>query len=715
MRFLSDVLDAWWKRTTEFCNAIGPVEFALLLAASGVLLLVAVFVGKEVGAAVCTGILLTYVFGPFLYRPVSAKAAAITPSPEFREQLRVRLWRAIEASKLGVPPAHVMDAPVETGASIYESQQLLPPPPPTDPNLLEKYKTTLALWPAAPQKVADAISEALIIYLSHVKRFSHEDYELPAYDLVPVHEMIDDMIKPFRSEELNALNLCSSVRDTYLINLGAVATTANAKELVYPRDYKGPPAEVVSAYLQAHPLQNLFELKLPFGFDDDWRREHELIVAGSGHGKTQLMEYQILQDLLRSDPPGLVVIDSKADMIKRIARLALFDPENGRLKDRLIIIDPREVPALNPFDLKLSAFEHLDQETRDQTMNSLIDDLSYVINTLMGAEVFPTMKLVSRPLAELMLHVPGANLQTMLNALEDIRNPKLTEHFYKLRPVVRHFLENDFTALMDTATQRTVKRRVHAIRLDTPSFEAMFNAVANKLDLGAALQTGKIVLVSTEVGFLKGDLSSAFGKFILSKVMSAAREHAAVPEQKNRSQAYIYIDDAKAYIDEVKTQELFSTMRSCGFGLIMAFQQFGQIPASLRSMIDANTAIKLIGGRDAAAAAMFAEDLHTSSQFILNQTKDKQRPPRFTRFACYVKNAGLRSAVSLTIPIYDHGRATALDRQPQMSEEAYKRMRVANRAKYTSPVLALSPPPQRSQPTPQMHDADIPMAPDQRP
>src|SRR5271166_5364755 len=111
MRFLSDVLDAWWKRTTEFCNAIGPVELALLLAASGVLLLVAVFVGKEVGAAICTGILLAFVFGPFLYRPVSAKAAAaITPSAEFREQLRVRLWRAVEANKLVVPPAHVMGA-----------------------------------------------------------------------------------------------------------------------------------------------------------------------------------------------------------------------------------------------------------------------------------------------------------------------------------------------------------------------------------------------------------------------------------------------------------------------------------------------------------------------------------------------------------------------------------------------------------------------------
>jgi hypothetical protein len=701
MRFLSDGLDAWWKRTNEFCNAIGPVGFALLLAASGALLLVAVFVGKDAGTAICTVILLTYVFGPFLYRPVSAKVAlAITPSPEFREQLKLRLWRAIETNKLDAPPAHVIDALVETGASIYESEQFLLPPPPTDPNLLEKYQITLALWQAAPQKVEDAIAEALVIYLSHVKRYLHEDYELPAYDLVSVHEMIDEMIEPFRSEELSALNLCASLRDIYLSNVGAVTTAANAKDLVYPRDHEGPPSEVVSAYLQAHPLQNLFELKLPFGFDDDWRREHELIVASSGHGKTQLLEHQILQDLLRPDPPGLVVIDSKADMIKRIARLALFDPENGRLKDRLIIIDPREVPALNPFDLKLSALEHLDQGAKEQAINSLIDDLSYVINALMGAEVSSTMKLVSHPLAELMLHIPGANLQTMLNAIEDIRNPKLTEHFHKLRPVVRRFLENDFPALMDTATKRAVKRRLHAIRLDTPSFEAMFNAAANRLDLGAALHAGKIVLVSTEAEFLKGDLSPAFGKFIISKVIGTARERSATPEQKDRRQAYVYIDDANAYIDEVKTQELFSTMRSCGFGLIMACQQFGHIPAPLREMVNANTAIKLIGGGDVSAAAMFAEDLHTSLQFILSQSKDTHKPPRFTRFACYAKNTDLRSAVSITIPIFDHGRATELDRQPQMSEEAYKRMRVANRAKYTAPVLAPATATQRSQPMP---------------
>ena len=44
------------------------------------------------------------------------------------------------------------------------------------------------------------------------------------------------------------------------------------------------------------------------------------IVGGSGHGKTQLLQKLILNDLQREHPPSLIIIDSQGEMLAKVQR-----------------------------------------------------------------------------------------------------------------------------------------------------------------------------------------------------------------------------------------------------------------------------------------------------------------------------------------------------------------------------------------------------------
>jgi hypothetical protein len=90
------------------------------------------------------------------------------------------------------------------------------------------------------------------------------------------------------------------------------------------------------------------------------RFEHTHIVAGSGHGKTQLLQQMILKDLnkLAEGQGSVVVIDSQGDLLRNIVTLS----------ERLVLIDPTDIdhpPALNLFDFgleRLTRYSRLERE-----------------------------------------------------------------------------------------------------------------------------------------------------------------------------------------------------------------------------------------------------------------------------------------------------------------------------------------------------------------
>ena len=400
------------------------------------------------------------------------------------------------------------------------------------------------------------------------------------------------------------------------------------------------------------------------------RLEHCLVVGGSGHGKSQLLEWLILPDLKRTRPPAIVVLDSKSphedyhrsNMTDRISRLDIF---KERLRDKLIIIDPRDRPALSLFDAPPEEHNHAAAE------------VSYFLGTLFEGEVSPTMAAAYQPLVSLMLHVSKveqergrpdkkANFDKLLEA---VRNIKQFDHYIDTMPneVMRKYLKVDFrvSGLVTKTTQNAIARRIHGMLMPSDDFGAMFNARSNKLNLVDALDHGHVVLINNDIGHLDEHLSAVFGKAMISRVLTAART------RKTRNPVWFIIDEAYPYTDK-RTQNLLRQLRSYGLGATFAYQDFKDVETSLQRTLANNTTVKYVGGGSPEHASFFSQIFRVSPDFIMEQTKDPKEPPEFTRFAYHIKDK-MAAAQSMTLPL------GLLDKEPRMSDEDYEQLRVSNR------------------------------------
>jgi hypothetical protein len=131
-----------------------------------------------------------------------------------------------------------------------------------------------------------------------------------------------------------------------------------------------------------------------------------LVVAGTGHGKTQTLQHLLMHDLTRkpAEVPSLVIIDSQGDMLSKLAHLELLHPDHGALSDRLIIIDPTDIehpPALGLFDVKLHRVQGYDARYREQIMNGVAAAIAILDRGYGKAPQHISGKLSQRYVAEL--------------------------------------------------------------------------------------------------------------------------------------------------------------------------------------------------------------------------------------------------------------------------------------------------------------------------
>jgi len=456
------------------------------------------------------------------------------------------------------------------------------------------------------------------------------------------------------------------LRATYLDNLRNAAAKSKGDHdesdgNVVPNEFVGTAQEVVEAYWRGTPFLELFADAVPFRLSQQLRYEHGVIVAGTGGGKTQLLEALVLADLDEEDPPGVIVIDSKGEMVERIAHLALFHPDHGRLKGRLIIINHTDKPALNLFDVDPEAVEH--------RFNQIESLMKYFFGSLFDSKTSDQMDTLLIPLLHIVLRKKGATLRTLV---ELVRNPRAyPEMLDQIPPDCKDFILNDFKDSFYANTKSALITRLSRLAQDT-SLGAMFTTPYNSVDLGKALNDGKIVLVNTDAEGLV-DRSPTFGRYFIAQAYNAGLSRGSRQGQKRRP-IHIYIDECEPYLDE-KIEKMLTTIRSYGVGVMMAFQGQWQM-AGYERVIQGNTSIKILGHlRDDADAKMFAGNMGTTVEFLKAQHKDPSEPPQYGDFGCFTTE--LRRTVSIRVPFYQ------LDRRKQMSESAYLRMTENNRERVT--------------------------------
>lgn len=429
-----------------------------------------------------------------------------------------------------------------------------------------------------------------------------------------------------------------------------------------------PPRTLIETYLGGTPFAGLFDVRVPITIPQATRFEHQHIVAGSGHGKTQTLQHFILHDLkaVAAGRASIIVMDSQSDLINTIAGLAEFAP-GGPLADRLVLIDPTDVEwpvALNLFDFGLDRIDQYSLLDRERLINGVLELYDFVLGSLLEAGMTQKQNVIFRYITRLLLHIPNATIHTFRELLEDGGLDRYWPYVDQLTGSARAFFETEFESREFASTRRQVLRRLYGI-LENQTFERMFSHPKSKLDLFAEMNAGKVILINTAKDLLKENGTEIFGRFFIAMIAQAAQERAILSKDR-RLPTYVYIDEANDYFDRT-IGTILSQARKYKVGMVLAHQYLGQLDGKLHEAIAANTAIKLAGGVSAKDARALAAELRTDASFIEAQDK--------LYFAAMVRGTTKR-AVSIAI---EPGRMEA---QPRLTEEQRQAQRDAMRAAY---------------------------------
>lgn len=425
---------------------------------------------------------------------------------------------------------------------------------------------------------------------------------------------------------------------------------------------------LAATYLNATPLLGFLNQPIAFPIPTHIRFEHCHIVAGSGHGKTQTLQYLICQDLpaVAAGERSIIVLDSQGDLIRNVARLNEFAPD-GPLHERIVLIDPSDVEwpvSLNLFDVGIERLQGYDPLERERLTNSILELYDFVLGTLLAAEMTQKQNVIFRYVTRLMLYIPDATIHTLRELMEPDSHIRFAPHIEKLSGTAKRFFETEFMDREFTQTRKQVLRRLWGI-LENQTFERMFSHPRSKLDLFQEMNAGKVILINTAKDLLKEQGSEIFGRFFIALIAQAAQERATLPETR-RLPTFVYIDEAADYFDRT-ISTILTQARKYGVGMVLAHQYLGQLDARLQDAFAANTAIKFAGGVSAKDARALAPMLRTVVDVIEQQPKG--------HFACYVRSA-TAAAVPVSFPL------GFLEQKPRMSAEAFGVLRDRMRARY---------------------------------
>jgi hypothetical protein len=507
--------------------------------------------------------------------------------------------------------------------------------------------------------------------------------EAKAYDLCDnVPEAVERLILTFYDSDVTNANLFETLRE--ILDGNGLALSGipwekrydTSRKVVLPTENKNKsPEYIVEAYLQGSPFLEFFHTLLPFAIPFPARFEHTHIVGGTGHGKTQLIQFLINHDLVRAmdDGRSVVVLDSQGDLIRTISRLSYFGSSAEQsLAERFVLVDPNDVEhpvCLNMFDFnrdRLSGYAPVD---REKILNATVELYEYFFGALLGAELTQRQGLIFKYLARLLMEIPNATIHTLRELMED--SERFRPYIQTLTGSTRSFFETRFFDRQFNETKKQILTRLWGV-LSNATLERMFSHPRNKIDLFELLNQGKIILINTAKDLLGQEGSAIFGRFFIALIAQAAVQRAAIPAYE-RHASFVYIDEAQDYFDD-NISHLLNQARKYRVGLILAHQNLDQLGLGLRSSVLASTTIKFAGGVSAKDAAVLDSEFRCTPEFLLSQKKRQ----RHTEFACHVKNFTAK-ALSVSVPL---GFVESL---PTLDDSGQAALLRANRERYSAP------------------------------
>lgn len=414
------------------------------------------------------------------------------------------------------------------------------------------------------------------------------------------------------------------------------------KRLIFPAESKLQGFELIESYVGNTGLEKILTVQIPYLIPEAVRFEHTHVLAGTGHGKTQLLQHLIAGDLERAltDKLSIVVLDSHGDMLKTLLRTPYF--KEGKLRDRLIYIDPTEIDrpvGLNLFEAKDEV--GMTPAAREANVTASLELYEYFFDALLGAELTQRQGLLFRYLGLLLSRIPNGTIHTLREILEN--GESFRPYMETLPGSARLFFATRFFDKTFSETKKQLLTRLWGV-LAQPALDRLFSSPKNTFDLDQKLSEGSIIFVNTAIDHLGVEGSAIYSRLIMTLLGQSLYRRAKLKPHE-RTPTYIYVDEAEPLVDE-NFLRLTTALRKYKGALTFAHQHLEQLEVSIRAGILSNTSVKLAGGVSHKDALAMAPDMHTTADFIQEQSKTKKH----THFAFYAKHI-TPHALSLPIPL----------------------------------------------------------------
>jgi hypothetical protein len=314
------------------------------------------------------------------------------------------------------------------------------------------------------------------------------------------------------------------------------------------------------------------------------------VCAPTGAGKSTILTGLAVQLMAAKSRPGLIVIDSKGDLIADLA-----DHIPAERRSDVIVFDPADSEPVG-FNLIGGSGEsdlvvdHVVSELRARygaaglgpRSEDILRACLTTLTTKSGFTLCEVEPLLTNP----------AFRQKLVGRLDE----PVLESFWAWYGSLSAAAQGEAIApLANKLRTYTLRRRVRAVI-----------GQADGLDLGAALEDGKIVLVNLAKGLLGKDAAALIGAAMVSRLWTAIQARAALAP-KDRRPATVMCDE---FQDLAALSPVFSeaVAQSRGYKVAwtLAHQHLAQLDPETRQAVLANCRSRLVMQTTASDATAYA-------------------------------------------------------------------------------------------------------------
>ena len=344
-------------------------------------------------------------------------------------------------------------------------------------------------------------------------------------------------------------------------------------------------------------VNNVRDAGRPVQFPLASRAHHLWIVGQTGTGKTTLLESLVLQDIAADR--SVLVIDPHGDLIEQV--LGKIPPRRG--KD-VILFDPADTA----FPLGLNPLQGKTEDEQAQVVSTFIGLLRKLFDPQAQGIVGPRFEHAARNgLLTVMAAPHGGTLLDFIRVFTDDRFMReLLPHVKD--PLVRRYWTDQIARTKNFHRSEVLDYVVSKFGAFVTDFtlRRILGQHESSFSFRAAMDSGKIVLMSLAKGRLGSANANFLGLILLPMILQAALSRASLPVEQRRDVA-LYVDEFQNYATDSLAQMLAES-RKYHLSLTLANQHVGQLTSEIRDAVIGNVGSILsfrLGAADAAAMSRF--------------------------------------------------------------------------------------------------------------